>query len=186
MAIANSPRRFATSETRWCLRANALCARIAIRRYFALVSRLGDGVFWYALMALLVLFGGATGRMAALHMAGLSLVSLALYKGLKRWTRRPRPCAADLRIRAWVAPLDEFSFPSGHTLHAVGFTLVAIAYLPLLAWLLVPFAVSVAASRVVLGLHYPSDVLAASGIGVLLVSASFWVRDALALGVAAG
>jgi len=64
-----------------------------------------------------------------------------------------------------VAPLDEFSFPSGHTLHAVTFTIIALAYAPLLAPLLLPFALLVAASRVVLGLHYPSDVLAATLIG---------------------
>lgn len=45
---------------------------------------------------------------------------------------------------------------------------VAIAYFPWLALLLVPFALSVAASRVFLGLHYPSDVLAASVLGLTL------------------
>lgn len=54
-----------------------------------------------------------------------------------------------------MAPLDEFSFPSGHTLHAVAFSLVAMAHYPVLAWALVPFTASVAVSRVVLGLHYP-------------------------------
>lgn len=171
--------RLRTNEALWCLRANALCGHRLIRRFFAIVSRLGDGVFWYALMGALALFGGRVGQNAALHMAAISLVSLLLYKGLKRWTRRPRPCASDLRIRAWVAPLDEFSFPSGHTLHAVGFTIVALAYVPALAWLLIPFAASVAASRVVLGLHYPSDVLAATGIGSALALGSFWVRDSM-------
>ena len=106
------------------------------------------------------------------------MVALSLYKLLKRWTRRPRPFASDRRIHAWIAPLDEFSFPSGHTLHAVAFSLVAMAHYPALAWLLVPFTASVATSRVVLGLHYPSDVLAATGIGSALA--------ALALLVAAG
>lgn len=173
--------RLRTNEARWCLRANALCDHGPIRGFFAVVSRLGDGVFWYMLMGAMALFGGRVGLIAALHMAAISLVSLLLYKGLKRWTRRPRPCASDLRIRAWVAPLDEFSFPSGHTLHAVGFTIVALAYVPALAWLLIPFAASVAASRVVLGLHYPSDVLAATGIGTVLALGSFWVRDWMVL-----
>jgi undecaprenyl-diphosphatase len=171
--------RLRTNEAAWCLRANALCGHRLIRSFFAVVSRLGDGAFWYALMAALAILGGRIGQAAALHMAAISLVSLLLYKGLKRWTRRPRPCASDLRIRAWVAPLDEFSFPSGHTLHAVGFTIVALAYVPALAWLLIPFAASVAASRVVLGLHYPSDVLAATGIGSALALASFGLRDAM-------
>ncbi|MNV30971.1 phosphatidylglycerophosphatase B [compost metagenome] len=71
-----------------------------------------------------------------------------------------------------MAPLDEFSFPSGHTLHAVSFTIVALAYYPWLAPLLVPFTVLIGLSRVVLGLHYPSDVLAATGIAALLAAAS--------------
>lgn len=165
-------RRLGENDAGWCLRANRYAARDGVRRYFAAVSRLGDGVFWYCLMAAMVLADGLDGLAASAHMAATGAVALALYKGLKRWTRRPRPFASDLRIRAWVAPLDEFSFPSGHTLHAVSFTLVALAHYPWLAPLLLPFAASVAASRVVLGLHYPSDVLAATAIGVALASAS--------------
>lgn len=101
-----------------------------MRRFFAAISRLGDGVFWYALMGALVLFDGMAGMAASAHMAATGLVALLVYKGLKRWTRRPRPFAADGRIRAWVAPLDEFSFPSGHTLHAVTFTGIALAWYP--------------------------------------------------------
>jgi undecaprenyl-diphosphatase len=115
------------------------------------------------------------GLLAAAHLAATGALALLLYTQLKRWTRRPRPFAADVRIRAWVAPLDEFSFPSGHTLHAVAFSIVAIAHYPALAWLLVPFTAAVAASRVVLGLHYPSDVLAATAIGGALAAASLWL-----------
>ena len=160
------------SESAWCLRANRAGERVAIRRAFAVVSRLGDGVFWYALMAAMVLLDGAHGAFAGLHLATTGAVALALYKGLKRWTKRPRPFAADVRIRAWVAPLDEFSFPSGHTLHAVAFTGVALAHYPALAWLLLPFTAAVGLSRVVLGLHYPSDVLAATVIGSALAQAT--------------
>ncbi len=156
------------NEAEWCRRANAGCARGGVRAYFQWMSRLGDGVVWYLLMGALALFGGTRGATAALHLAATGLVSLVLYKGLKRWTRRPRPCAADARIRAWIAPLDEFSFPSGHTLHAVAFSFVAVAYFPVLAWVLVPLTASIAVSRVLLGLHYPSDVLAALGIGLVL------------------
>jgi len=159
-------------ETRWCRRANHYCRRRRVRRAFAVISRLGDGVFWYTLMAALVLVHGLDGLRASVHMAATGVAALLLYKGLKRWTRRPRPFTADLRIRAWVAPLDEFSFPSGHTLHAVSFTVVALAYYPWLAPLLVPFSLAVAASRVVLGLHYPSDVLAATLIAGLLAGVS--------------
>ena len=159
-------------DTGWCLRANRLGEWNGIRRFFAAVSRLGDGMFWYALMAVLVIFDGMAGLAASAHLAATGVIALTLYKLLKRWTRRPRPFASDVRIRAWVAPLDEFSFPSGHTLHAVAFSIVAIAHYPALAMLLVPFTACVAVSRVVLGLHYPSDVLAAIGIGSGLAAIS--------------
>jgi undecaprenyl-diphosphatase len=162
-------------ETDWCLRGNRLCAHRLVRLYFATASRAGDGIAWYLLMAALVAFDGWRGVAAAAHLAATGAVALALYKLLKRWTKRPRPFAADARIRAWVAPLDEFSFPSGHTLHAVAFTLVALAHYPALAWLLVPLTSSIAASRVVLGLHYPSDVLAATAIGSALAGVSLWM-----------
>ncbi|WP_428992257.1 phosphatase PAP2 family protein [Pseudoxanthomonas suwonensis] len=181
-ALAPSRRRAARLRARdrgWCVRANRWGARGAVRRYFAVVSRLGDGVFWYGLMGALVVFDGLQGLSASVHLAATGVVALTLYKRLKRWTRRPRPFTADGRIRAWVAPLDEFSFPSGHTLHAVAFSVVALAYYPWLAALLIPFTASVAVSRVVLGLHYPSDVLAATAIGSLLAGASLWLGAVL-------
>ena len=94
-------------------------------------------------------------------------------KLLKRCTGRPRPCQRIDDVRLCVAPLDEFSFPSGHTLHAVTFTTVALAYFPALALVLVPFTALVAVSRVALGLHYPSDVVAGAAIGCLVAFLSF-------------
>ncbi|HEX6833055.1 MAG TPA: phosphatase PAP2 family protein [Rudaea sp.] len=165
-----------SGEWRLCLRVNRWAARRTIGRFFGVVSRLGDGVFWYTLMIAIAVLGGSRGPLAALHMALAGAVAAILYRVLKRWTRRPRPFRAHHEIVAHVPPLDEFSFPSGHTLHAVNFTLIALVYVPWLAPLLVPFALLVAASRVVLGLHYPSDVLAATMIAFGLASASFWVR----------
>jgi undecaprenyl-diphosphatase len=181
--LPDAPRRasFAASEAEWCRRSNRVCARRGARRFFAAVSRLGDGVAWYALMAALVVFDGGDGLVASAHLAATGAIALGVYKRLKRWTKRPRPYASDARIHAWVAPLDEFSFPSGHTLHAVAFTLVALAHYPMLAWLLIPFTASVAASRVVLGLHYPSDVLAATAIGSILASLSLWLVPGVSL-----
>lgn len=167
--------RLSEREHAWCLAANRWAAQQVVRAYFRFVSRLGDGAFWYALMALVALFGGWRGLGAAGHLAATGGIAALLYRQLKRWARRPRPFAADGRIQPWIAPLDEFSFPSGHTLHAVSFTLVALAWYPMLAAVLIPFTLSVALSRVVLGMHYPSDVVAAAGIGACLASFSLWL-----------
>jgi len=162
-------------DRRLCVAANRWGARRAVAAFFGTVSRLGDGMFWYALMAVLAIFGGTRGALAALQMLLTGAVALALYRRLKRWTRRPRPFRACDGVIARVPPLDEFSFPSGHTLHAVSFTIVALAWFPALAPLLLPFTALVAASRVVLGLHYPSDVLAAMGLGAVLGTTSLWI-----------
>jgi undecaprenyl-diphosphatase len=54
----------------------------------------------------------------------------------------------------------------------VAFGLVALFYIPLLAVVLIPFIVMVAMSRVILGLHYPSDVLAGAAIGYAIAAVS--------------
>jgi undecaprenyl-diphosphatase len=176
----NAARRLARIERGWCRSANRWGARRAVRAYFRCVSRLGDGLFWYALIAVVAFVDEFRGISVAMQLAATGAVAALLYRRLKRWTRRPRPFVRDARIRAWIAPLDEFSFPSGHTLHAVGFTGVAVANYPALGWVLVPFALSVAASRVVLGVHYPSDVLAAAGLGGVLASATLTIAAVLA------
>lgn len=174
-------KRFSAGDAGWCLRANRWGAWSNTRAYFAAISRLGDGMIWYLLMSALIAFDGLSGLSASLHMAATGVLALTLYRLLKRWTRRPRPFASDKRIHAWVEPLDEYSFPSGHTLHAVAFSLVAMAHYPILAWLLVPFTASVAVSRVVLGLHFPSDVLAATVIGCVLAGISLWLVPGVSL-----
>ena len=158
-------------DRRWTRRLNARAGLAAVRLPLCLASRLGDGVFWYALMLALSLTQGLPGLETALRMLLAGTIGLFLYKRLKACTGRPRPCAVLADIRAGIDPLDAFSFPSGHTLHAVAFTIVAVAHFSALAWVLVPFASLVAASRVVLGLHYPSDVLAGAGIGALVALA---------------
>lgn len=146
-----------------------------VRAAFRVVSKLGDGMAWYALMLALLVRFGAEAAPAVLHMIGAGLVCTALYKLIKGRTVRPRPYEAHPGIMLFAAPLDHFSFPSGHTLHAVAFTLVAVAYYPWLAWLAVPFTLVVAASRVMLGLHYPSDVLAGALMGAAVARISFLI-----------
>ncbi len=153
---------------RLCQRANRWGAQRAVRTFFSGVSRLGDGLFWYALMGALSLFGGTRGLRATASMAIAGLLALGLYWVLKKLTRRPRPFRSVDGIVAHLPPLDEFSFPSGHTLQAVSFTMVACAWFPVLMVPLLTFTLLVAASRIVLGLHYPGDVLAAAGMGLAL------------------
>ena len=101
-----------------------------------------------------------------------SLIAVALYKVLKLKLVRERPFFSHVAIRPMARPLDRYSFPSGHTMHAAAFMVMLSAYFPYVAGIMLPFAVSVALSRVILGLHYPSDVLAGAAIGWALAHVS--------------
>ena len=158
-------RRLTDLDLSWCLCFNRATQKQGLERLFAIVSRLGDGIFWYCLMGCLLLVQGGPALPVVGRMLAAGAICLILYQWLKAKTTRARPCARSASIRATVLPLDEYSFPSGHTLHAVAFSVVAICHYPRLAWLVLPFTALVALSRLVLGLHYPSDVLAGALLG---------------------
>lgn len=151
-----------------CLRCNQLAYLPFWRHLFRVISRAGNGVFWYSLMGLLVLVDGIQALPVVGRMALAGLIGLGVYRWLKKRTSRPRPYQVYAAISAAAPALDRFSFPSGHTLHAVSFSVVACATYPQLAPVLYPFALLVALSRPVLGLHYPSDVMAGATLGYVV------------------
>jgi len=166
-----------TAEQRLCRLANHSCRRSGVRQFFRMVSRLGDGVFWYTLVALMPFIMGVNrlheGLVASSHMLAAGAVGLVTYKVLKNKLVRERPFISLEAIECAMPPLDRYSFPSGHTLHAVLFTSIALVYAPSLAAILIPFTILVALSRVVLGLHYPSDVLVGALIGWIVARLSW-------------
>ena len=144
----------------------------AFRAVFAVASRLGDGIGWYVLALLMLATHGWLAVEPMLVMLLSGGVGVLLYLTIKRGTGRLRPLHRNERIEVSVPPLDQYSFPSGHTLHATNFGIQLLAFEPLLAPLVVPFALLVATSRMVLGLHYLSDVLVGAAIGTSIAFVS--------------
>ncbi|MBC7983848.1 MAG: phosphatase PAP2 family protein [Candidatus Obscuribacterales bacterium] len=168
-------RRFDAAEQRLCISFNRWSDRNALRVFFATVSRLGNGVFWYVLILSLPVVSGIEGGLRALQFTLTGTIGVLLYKWMKqRWVRE-RPYISHLSIRAGTAPLDRYSFPSGHTLHAVCFAVLFAVYFPVLSWIVIPFAALVAVSRVVLGLHYPTDVAMGALLGASLAISSVYL-----------
>lgn len=155
------------------LRLNRWQAPHWIRNWMLFASRGGDGWLWSAIGLILLLFGGAR-RFDALGAGFVSLAAgqLAFFV-LKRIIGRERPCATEPHCWSILLPPDRFSFPSGHTITAFAIALSLGLYYPALLVGLVFCAASVGASRVILGLHYLSDVIAGLLIGTTIGAAAF-------------
>ena len=136
-------------------------------------TRGGDGWLWAAIAPLVLAFGGAS-RYPALGSAGLAAAcGIALFLSLKKATGRKRPC--DLEPHCWnkLLPPDRFSFPSGHSMTAFAVAVSLGLFYPAVMIGLLFCSCSIAASRVALGMHFLSDVVAGSLIGTGLGYASF-------------
>jgi undecaprenyl-diphosphatase len=139
-----------------------------IRLWMICATRGGDGWLWYAMGIVILLFGGPA-RLAAVGAAACaSGTGIAVFLALKRMAGRKRPTAYEPHCWATLTPPDQFSFPSGHSITAFAIAIpLGLAYPPLMSGLLF-CACSIAVSRVILGVHFLSDVLAGSGLGILL------------------
>lgn len=75
-----------------------------------------------------------------------------------------------------LKPLDP-SFPSGDALRIWYLTLITAAIFSSLPFLIaaIILAAVISLGRIMMGVHYPSDVLAGSGLGVIAAGASIWI-----------
>ena len=157
--------RFDAAELRFCRYLNLSSRSSVVRQVFRAMSWLGDGWIWYGLILALPLVYGLDGLQASLHMVATGALGLTLYKLIKNHAVRERPYITHSAIECASAPLDRYSFPSGHTLHAVCFTMLLSSYFPEWTAALIGLALLIALSRVILGLHYPTDVAAGAVLG---------------------
>jgi undecaprenyl-diphosphatase len=143
-----------------------------IRFWMLTATRMGDGWLWYGLGAILLAVGGSRGYEAVGAAGSAGVLGVFVFKALKRLSHRPRPCEVEPHCWAKVLPPDQFSFPSGHTMTAFSIALVVSFFYPTLEWPLYFLAASIGVSRVVLGMHFLSDVLAGAVLGSALGVAS--------------
>ena len=113
----------------------------------------------------LALFLGYSGDSAVGVQTTLVIgLSQAVVQSIKRLVNRTRPYLVHEWSLAPNPPTCQYSFPSGHTASAVAYALVFGLFYPFLRPLLYPLALLVGVSRVILGVHYPTDVLVGAAI----------------------
>jgi len=136
-------------------------------------TRGGDGWLWYSLGLILLLYGGPS-RFLAVGAAGSAVAAgIILFRVLKHSSRRKRPCEIEPHCWASILPPDKYSFPSGHSITAFAVALSVGMFYPQLWGALIVAALLIAASRIILGMHFLSDVLAGCALGAALGFTSF-------------
>ena len=146
-----------------------------IYRYLALfagyISRTGDGHLYLLLGAFLYHSEGLQSLYLQTTLLAF-LIERPVYLILKNAFKRNRPQAALEGFSSLVKPSDQFSFPSGHTSAAFMVATITGFFMPVLLLPLLLWAALVGFSRVVLGVHFPTDTLVgmALGVGVAIYS----------------
>ncbi|MBV8846199.1 MAG: phosphatase PAP2 family protein [Bryobacterales bacterium] len=150
-----------------------------LRLWMMAATRGGDGWLWYAMGAVVGIFGGAERIPALLATAVAVAFGIALFLRLKRVCGRKRPCAIEPHCWATLLPPDQFSFPSGHTITAFAVAVSLGSFYPEACIGLLFCAASVAASRVLLGMHFLTDVIAGAVIGSALGGSAYELASRL-------
>lgn len=139
------------------------------------ISRLGDGFLYVLFGGLAALLEERTGLEFLLVGLIAFAVELPLYILLKNTIRRVRPCSSGNGcVKAVIEPSDQFSFPSGHSAAAFVFATVLAHFYPAFALPAYFVAALIGFSRIMLGVHYPTDIIAGAALGVICAELAFF------------
>ncbi|PKG74968.1 phosphatase PAP2 family protein [Shewanella sp. GutCb] len=138
------------------------------------LSASGNGPV-YLYMVVLFLLLDSNGESLLNTLLASYLVELPLYFLLKNMIRRQRPCDALADGIARFEPADKFSLPSGHT--AAAFVMATSIYFiyPQLFYIATCWAIGIGLSRIILGVHYPLDIIAGALLGIASVVLSLQI-----------
>ena len=144
-----------------------------LRLWMVSSTRLGDGWIWYSVGIALLLFGGEMRFIAFAASASAEAAAVGLFRLVKNASKRKRPCQLEAHCWSKVLPPDQFSFPSGHSMSAFAIAIPLCIFYPELQAPLLALSISIALSRIILGMHFVSDVVVGSLLGIGLGYGSY-------------
>jgi undecaprenyl-diphosphatase len=145
-----------------------------VRLWMLLATRAGDGWLWGAIGIAVLFATSDTLRFRALEAAAAAVAAgILIFHKVKRICCRTRPCDIIPHCWATIVTRDRFSFPSGHSTTAFAVAVSLGSFYPEIMPLLLILAANVAVSRVIVGMHFLTDVIVGSGTGALLGYAAF-------------
>lgn len=136
------------------------------------LSKTGDGYLYFVIGMFLWGFEQEHGELFLYTALMAYALELPVYVLLKKMFKRPRPCDLPGQMTAHVTPSDKFSLPSGHTAAACLMASIVAHFYPSFAIAAYSWAALIGLSRVLLGVHYPTDVLAGALLGITIASLS--------------
>ncbi len=176
-------RRLAALDEWLFLTINQAHQHLRLRETARFLSWTGDGYLYVLMAVAFPYYFSDRGEM--LLLAGLIgfAFELPVYELSKRYFRRPRPFHVLADMTPLLHPRDEFSCPSGHTTAAFMVAGLTSALFPAVAPLAFAWATLIGLARVMLKLHYVSDVLAGMILGSGIAMLSLWLAEIVVFAV---
>ncbi|WP_162045581.1 phosphatase PAP2 family protein [Vibrio taketomensis] len=140
--------------------------RHLVSRLSKAISHTGDGHLYVLLGVLALWLDGQHGRYFLLSGLLAFVIELPCYWLLKNTIKRRRPNELTGLIPAFITPSDKYSLPSGHTAAAFVIAILLSHFYPQLAAFAFVWASMIAFARILLGVHFFSDVVLGACLGI--------------------
>lgn len=149
---------------------NQTLSNVIFDKFFPFITNVQHWFIAYIILWFILFFkGGENGKIVAISLIFLVAISDQISSNfLKHSFERIRPCHVLENVHVLIGCPRSFSFPSSHAFNNFSVAVFLYKFYPKLKWIFFTIAFLMALSRVVVGVHYPSDIIAGAVIGSII------------------